>query len=67
MSSADSLPRLYALGAKAVLAMPQAEQEAIWREYAEFWGGPVTANMRAADLQAEYQTDWLEEREGTYR
>lgn len=67
MSASESLPRLYALGAKAVLAMPQAEQEAIWKEYAEFWGGPLTAGMRVSDLQAEFQADWIEERDGTYR
>lgn len=67
MSASESLPRLYALGAKAALALPQAEQDAIWKEYAEFWGGPVTAGMRAMELQAEYQADFLEERDGTYR
>lgn len=65
MSSADSLPRLYALGAKAVLAMPQAEQEAIWNEYRKFWLEEKT--LTKDHLQAEYQADWLEDREGTYR
>jgi hypothetical protein len=53
--------------------MPQKELEALWREYREFWvdaipDAPQSATNQVNNaLQEEYQADWLEDREGTYR
>jgi hypothetical protein len=53
--------------------MPQKELEALWQEYREFWADAIldtpqsAANQVNNILQKEYQADWLEDREGTYR
>jgi hypothetical protein len=58
------LPRLYTLGAAAVRAMPQAEREAIYAEYREFWRGHECITRRKSDEEVDRklarlnQDDW---------
>ena len=68
----SSLPRIYSTTLVQRMAMPQAELEALWREYREFWYPAVHAGIESTPvfdnaLDAEYQADWLEDREGDFR
>lgn len=62
-------PRIYSTTMAQRLDMPQADLEALWQEYREFWRGYIDYDHHGLDkaLDAEYQKDWLEDKDSTYR
>lgn len=68
-------PRLYSLTLPQLRALPQAEQDEIWREYREFWHPEGPPMSRGHDdtffddpkLQREYQKDFTEDQNGDFR
>ena len=69
-ASEPKWPRIYSITLIQRLAMPPAELAALWAEYREYWRGfedTIKASPIDDALQAEYQADYLEDKEGTYR
>lgn len=61
----EKLPRLYLLSRAEILTMPISELAEVQREYREFWRGAEGHSNRTQN--SDYQADWLEDRDGTYR
>lgn len=64
----DSWPRIYSTTMAQRLTMSQAELEALWREYREYWRDSIIPTSRPIEvLDREYSADWLEDKDSTYR
>lgn len=67
-SDGTTWPRIYSTTMAERLAMTPKEIEELWREYREFWAGSMDRDDLPQEvLDAEYSTDWLEDKDGTYR
>lgn len=66
----DTWPRIYSTTMAQRLDMPQAELEALWQEYREYWRGHSSTQWLQTPeyvLDREYSADWLEDKDSTYR